>query len=296
MVVVNFNDPIVNENIQYYLDNNLKPRWENLSKQVIKYNMDRVYIVVGKERSGKSTWTFQQAKFIDNNFGVHKIAFTGEEFLELIKTSPPGSVVVFDEAFRGFSSRNFRSKMNQILVQAMMEVGKKNLIIFIVLPSFALLEWYMATHRSHGLFYIYQRRDKKYRGWRGYNEKKKAFIYDKIKKNYGIFPFVKTKLRGQFFAQRIKVHGEEKPVPYTTFDLLGYEKKKDKAFDNNTLKEDQTNPSLIELNELKYKLSQLNFPIKSKDEFSKGLDVAQSTVRLWRRYGNTVEESVTDLE
>lgn len=233
MSLVEFYDPVAKTNISYHVPDQLISKWKTLSKKVIKENADRVYVTVGKEGSGKSFFTFGQAKFIDPTFNIERICFTPEQFLHQIKVAPPGSVVVFDEAFRGFSTKSSLSKVNKALVQAMMEVRRRNLIIFIVLPSFSLLEWYIATHRSNGLFLIYKIKKKtaSYRGWRAYGYKKRIKIYYESKKNYGIIPYTPTKLRGKFFSRTIEINGKKERVPYETFDLLGYESKKEKAFE-----------------------------------------------------------------
>ena len=283
MTIVEFHDPIAKIDISYSISKKLIPKWSTHKEMVVEKNRDRVYVVAGMERSGKSTWTFQQSKFIDKNFCLERICFTPEQFLQQIRTAPEGSVIVFDEAFRGFSSKSSLSKVNKILVQGLMEVGRRNLIIFIVLPSFSLLENYVAIHRSHALFYIYERKDLSYRGWRCYNRKKKRIIYFKSKKNYGIMPYTPTTLKGKFFAKRIMFNNKNTPLPYVTFDLKGYDNKKAKAFGLGD-EEIVVNSQAIELKELKYKLCRIKCPIKTKKELSEKVGVSYSTLKEWSRY------------
>lgn len=282
MTLVKFQDPIAKEEISYSISEKLIPKWSNHKKMVVDKNRDRVYVVSGRERSGKSTWTFQQAKYIDKNFCLDRICFTPEQFLTQIRTAPEGSVVVFDEAFKGFSSRASLSKVNKILVQGLMEVGRRNLIIFIVLPEFSLLENYVAIHRSHALFYIYERKDLAYRGWRCYNRKKKRVIYFKSKKNYGIMPYTPTKLKGKFFTKRIMIDNKNTPTPYVTFDLKGYDDKKAKAFGGKP-EEVPINPFEIEVKKLKYILCKIKCPIKTKKELAEKVGVSYNTLKGWRR-------------
>lgn len=265
MVTVEIHDPIVNKETFFSISAHLEPRWKKLSKKIIKENSDRVYVVVGKERTGKSFFTFQQAKYIDPTFNIDRICFTPDQFLEQIKKAPPGSAVVFDEAFRGFSTKASLSKVNRALVQAMMEVGRRNLIIFIVLPSFSLLEWYIATHRSSILFYVYKATTKNgtpYRAWRAYNNKKKTEIYYKSKKNFGMMPYITTKLRDRFYVKNIDVDGKRTPVPYETFDIVSYENKKGNAFEG-TSKEEIEDGRMTE--ERRIFLSNWFWHLKSKE-------------------------------
>lgn len=247
MSLIEMYDPVAKKEISYHLPDLLIPKWRDLGKKIIKENSDRVYVVVGKERTGKSFFTFQQAKFIDPTFNIDRICFTPEQFLNQIRNAPEGAAVVFDEAFRGFSSKSSLSKVNKVLVQAMMEVGRRNLIIFIVLPSFALLEWYIATHRSNALFQVYRinEKGKTYRGWRCYSNKKKIKMYYGSKKNYGMLPYTFTKLRGKFFIKKIGDDGKLH-VPYETFDIKAYEKKKGDAFSDKSKEGKEEGPMYIQ--------------------------------------------------
>lgn len=293
MTIVSFHDPIANEEISYSISGSLEPKWKKLSEMIVKKNGDRVYVVYGRERGGKSTWVFQQAKYIDPTFNIKRICFTPEQFLDQIRTAPPGSVVVFDEAFRGFSSKSTLSKVNKMLVQAMMEVGRRNLIIFIVLPSYSLLENYVAIHRSHALFQVYERKDGRYRGWRCYNRKKKAQIYFKSKRTYGITPYTPTKLKGKFFIKRITMDGKKVLVPYTTFDIKAYDDKKFKAFGSD-IAQKEDNPALDELRDLKWGLNQLKCPIKTRKDLAKRLGISYSTLVEYKRYGKGRETMETN--
>ena len=281
MAVVEFLDPLENKNIHYHIDEKLQKKWDKLSKKVVKDNSDRVYVVVGKERVGKSTWTFQQAKYIDPTFNVDRICFTPMQFLQTLRNTDKGKVVVFDEAFRGFSSKSSQSKVNKLLVQAMMEVGMRNLIIFIVLPSFSLLEPYVANHRSNALFYITRPKEtNSKRIWRAYNTKKKARIYWESKKKYGRMPYVTTNLKGLFWSQKSEQNGVTRRAPYQTFDVEAYEQKKIKAFDGN--EKENFDKSKNDYNKLRFKLSRLKFPIETQKAFAEVLEVPYDTLRGWR--------------
>jgi hypothetical protein len=293
MGTVDFYDPVAKQNIQYNISENLKPTWEKLSRVVIKENDDRVYVVVGQEGSGKSTFVFEQAKFIDPTFDMHRICFTADQFLEQIQTAPKGTVVVFDEAFRGFSSKASQSKVNKILVQAMMEVRRRNLIIFIIIPSIILLEHYIVVHRSNALFSIYKKntKGKKTWHWKGYNRNKTAEIYEKAKKKFGRFPNVFTSQRGKFWARMFDVDGQKRHLPYETFDEKAYDDKKGIAFGDKKAKE-SLDESTIRLNELKskiYSVSVENYPIKGKKELADALGYSSAAIRAWKTLENPLK-------
>jgi hypothetical protein len=294
-MLVEIYDPITQKTIYVRTHPFLYGVWKELSKKVIVKNSDRVYTVVGMERSGKSTWVFQQAKIIDPSFGVHNICFTPEQFLETIRTASPGSVVVFDEAFRGFSSKSSQSRVNKALVQAMMEVGRRNLVIFIVLPSFNYLEHYIAVHRSRGLFQIYEKASKSYRAWKFYSRKQQPKIYGLGKKNYGIFPKIKTRHTGKFFAIKTTLpSGKVMGLPYETFDYEAYDKKKELAFNSVPIKEVRDEDWRAKCLEMRYKIVLMPYPIKSLKEVADALGVSYQTVKNWRKEGKDSGEPLEE--
>lgn len=192
------------ESKEYSVDIKLRKLWNGLMEKVSKTNSDRVYIVDGRERYGKSTFTFQQACYIEPSLMdspeklVSRIAFTPQEFLDAVRNTKNG-VIIFDEAFRGLSSRSAMSKVNKSIIQALMEMGQNNNVVFIVLPSFFMLDSYPAMHRSDILFHIYM--DKKGgRCFVAYNHADKNKIYQigLIKgHNYAFF----SRFRGRFYGK-----------------------------------------------------------------------------------------------
>lgn len=182
----------------YYINKGLKERWDKIKDgKLAQMDEDRVYIVDGREGIGKSLFAIQQAAYIDptiiENEGkkiLPRITFSPEETLHAIRntksTKTHTKVIVFDEAFRGLSSKSALSKVNKSIIQAMMEMRQNNLVLFIVSPSFFLLELYPAILRSNTLFHIYKTKKYKRRFWRAYNFKKKARIYQiGVRKGWG---------------------------------------------------------------------------------------------------------------
>jgi len=207
---------VESEGTTYQIDHRLKTKWDIIREGgLVRTDDDRVFIVDGRERSGKSLWTFQQAAYIDPNFvkrflkGEPAICFEAEEVLDGIKklssTKESTMVLVFDEAFRGLSNRASLSRVNRLIVQALMEMGQKNLVLFIVLPSFFMLDRYPAVLRSNALFHIKRPRTKpgknaRGRIWKCYNYNKKANLYNLgIQKGWS-YPVV-TYLKGNFYGK-----------------------------------------------------------------------------------------------
>jgi hypothetical protein len=185
----------------YYIDKTLKGVWDKIRNgQLQKIDEDRVYVVDGKERTGKSVFAIQQAAYLDENFDVNNIVFTPDEFIAAIKNAKKGQAIVYDEAFFGLSSRSAIGKVNKQIVRCLMEVGQKNLIIFLVMPSFFELDKYAAIHRAEVLFHVH--RDTK--GKRGivrvYNKGLLQKLYAIGKKHHS-YDFPKSFFSLRFFNQ-----------------------------------------------------------------------------------------------
>jgi len=174
----------------YYMNKNMKRLWDGLANgRLAKEDSDRFYITDGRERSGKSVFTLQQAAYIDptvlddgpNGELLPRICFSPEETLKAIRetksTKEYTKVIIVDEAFRGMSSKSSLSRENKMLSQAVQEMGQNNIVMFIVSPRFFMLELYLAVLRSHALFHIYKPKGSNRRYFKVYNERKKGMLY-----------------------------------------------------------------------------------------------------------------------
>lgn len=188
----------------YHIDEKLKEKWDRIKDgKLTKEDDDKVFIVDGRERSGKSVFTIQQACYIDPTLpgDLSRICFTADEFLRAIRktdsTKEVTKCIIFDEAFRGLASRSAMSKINKKIIQALMEVGQKNLVIWIVLPSFFLLDLYPAMIRSNALFHIKKDKGSNKRSFSVYSHKKKGSLYQ-IGIRKGWTYAVPTRFKGRF--------------------------------------------------------------------------------------------------
>jgi len=200
MVVLNIE--VDGEKKTLYMDDMLNSQ---LDKKVIpnvhKKDSDGVYIIDGEERSGKSVFAMQLAKKLDPNFNLSRVCFDAEEFTKAVIKAKKGQCIIYDEAFTGLSSRGSLSEVNRLLVSLMMEMGQKNLFIIIVMPTFFLLDKYVAIWRARGLFHIYTKKGK--RGfWLFFNRKTKKLLYLLGKKLYD-YSKPKSNFRGRFYDQYV---------------------------------------------------------------------------------------------
>tara|TARA_Y100000310_G_scaffold315737_1_gene366616 strand:+ start:4023 stop:4838 length:816 start_codon:yes stop_codon:yes gene_type:complete len=173
---------------EYRMDGYLKSDLDHM-KQQIKDDWDFVIIVDGLEGAGKSVFAQQIAYYLHEakeEFSVKNICFSGEEFRKRCQEVPQYSAVIFDESFRGLSSRGTMSKQNKNLVRMLNEVRQRNLYIILVIPSFFELDRYPAIHRSQALYHVKVDKNSK-RGFflaYGVDRKKTLYLFGKKGYNY----------------------------------------------------------------------------------------------------------------
>lgn len=194
---------------EYYINAKLKRKWDKIKDgNLTRIDTDRVYITDGRERSGKSLFTIQQAAYIDPSIvedpKLSRICFTPDEFLLAIKNTDSDDettkCIIYDEAFRGLASRAAMSRINRKIIAALMEVGQKNLVIWIVLPSFFMLDLYAAMLRSNALFHVKKDLNSNLRSFYVYSYKKKGKLYQNgIRKGWTYA--VKTKFKDHFYEK-----------------------------------------------------------------------------------------------
>lgn len=214
MANVKIFDKKQNFEIQYYMDDRLKNNLDVIIIPDLKQkDKDCVIAVDGKEGSGKSTFAFQLAKYVDNDFGLDSIVFTPDAFRDAIYKARKGQAIVYDEAFTGFSSRSSLSAVNRVLVSLMMQMRQKNLFIIIVLPTYFLLDKYVALFRTRALIHVYE--NKGIRGYfRVYNSKLKLQLYLLGQKTYSYkSKFVRSRFRGRFYG-KFALGSEELEMKY----------------------------------------------------------------------------------
>lgn len=192
--------------ISYYMDDRVKNIIDNkIRPSLQKKDKDKVIAIDGGEGAGKSTLALQLAKAYDPTFCLERICFSADEFRDAIFKAKKGDAIVYDEAFTGLSSRSSLSAVNRVLVSLMMQMRQKNLFIIIVLPTFFLLDKYVALFRTSVLFHVYESGGR--RGYfRVYNKKKKKLLYLIGKNTYSYSSGSKktrvyTRFKGRFYGK-----------------------------------------------------------------------------------------------
>lgn len=149
--------------------------------------------------SGKSTLGLQIARYCDHNFDLSRVCMDPDEFREAIERAEPGSAIVYDEAYTGLASRRALSAVNHIITSQMMTMGQKNLVVIIILPTYYMLDKYVALFRARGLFHVYRKGTTK--GFFMYfNQGRKQQLYLKNQK-FMSYKGVRSNFIGRFYKQ-----------------------------------------------------------------------------------------------
>lgn len=199
---VTVTDPNTKFKISYSMNNRLKKNLDgNVIPSLHKKDKDYVIAIDGREGSGKSTFAFQLGKYVDPTLNLSRVVFSPEEFREAVFKAKKGECIIYDEAFTGFSSRASLSPVNKVLVSLMMQMRQKNLCVIIVLPTFFLLDKYVALYRARILVHVFENRG--VRGYfRIYNTRLKKLLYIFGKKTISYNPrIIKTRFKGRFYGK-----------------------------------------------------------------------------------------------
>lgn len=116
-------------------------------------DFDVVALITGEEGSGKTTLAMQAALYMDGNFSNDHIVFNARQFEKVLNTLPNGSCIVWDEADDVGSS--WASEMMITLKKTFKRIRKKNMVIFLVTPTYHDLNKYFAIHRTRFLINVY---------------------------------------------------------------------------------------------------------------------------------------------
>lgn len=126
-----------------------------IAKEMQGKDCDSVFIVVGRERSGKTHFVLSCIDYL--GAGEESIVVDKKELGESMSQLKDCGVLHFDEAADGLLSKDGMNKWNKELERLFMIIGAKRLITFIVIPDFFLLSPYFRKHRVVGLFWVYKR-------------------------------------------------------------------------------------------------------------------------------------------
>lgn len=150
---------------QKYFDGWIHKRFTAIKQGVLKDNRDAVFLIVGHEGEGKSTFCAQLCSFMSEDFSLDNVFWDANKLIEAVnrEDTPAGTVFMLDEADLVMSNQTLHREVQKKLVLLLKTCRSKNLILFFVCPSWFDMNRYIAKHRPNYLFMV----DSK-QGERGY--------------------------------------------------------------------------------------------------------------------------------
>lgn len=243
----------------FYIDGILKQNLDEYFIRAVYNGLDGIAIISGTEGGGKTVISCMLAYYCDQTFpgeNCERIVFSGMELMKAIDKAKRGEAIVLDEAILSLGSQDHSSYIQKVLIKKFVTIRKKNLFIFLILPSFFMLRKYFAIFRTRFLLHVYMPDGVK-RGFFGvYNRSTKRLLYIKGLKEMDM-QAVKPNYRGRF----TDTYG-------FFFDPEIYEKRKDQAISNLTTDPIQMfkNDLLKKYNDSLSKLKDYQTEVKTKYE------------------------------
>ena len=160
---------------KWWVDNFLMENFEfirpRVSHKTAHRRSDMFIIVDGPVGSGKSTLSFQCARYFDPTFNLDRVVFSVDDFLRVLIAAKPGQAVVFDKAII-VNSRSALTDFNKKVIIAMTQIRSKGLYIFFNIPSVFDLDRNLVLNRCHLLLHCFQDR---------FGERGRFCVFDKDK-------------------------------------------------------------------------------------------------------------------
>jgi hypothetical protein len=120
----------------WWLMKKLKAHWITYIHNRIKANKNFICFIGGPTGAGKSWVSLSLAKQLDPNFSAENIVFSAKELMQLVNHGDlkRGSVIIFEEAGVGISSKNWYSLVNKLLNCLFQTFRHKNFIMIMNSP------------------------------------------------------------------------------------------------------------------------------------------------------------------
>jgi len=200
---------------KWWLDNFLKSNFDfikpKVSHKTPHRRSDLFIIIDGPVGSGKTTLSFQCARYFDPTFDLSRVVFGVDDFLKVLVNATPGQAVVFDEAII-VNSRSALTEFNKKVIIAMTQIRSKGLYIFFNIPSLFDLDRNLVLNRCHLLLHCYQDH---------FGDRGKYCVFDKDK-----MKFLYLKGKRLYSYAMPKANFVAKFTEYFYLDRIEYEKKK----------------------------------------------------------------------
>lgn len=159
----------------FYLSKLLAENLDSFIAGVMNKNTSAVFLFDGKSGLGKSTLSCQVGCYINNrvkewyakkgrpndapDFNLDCLKWTPETFIERLKNTKPGDIIIFDEAMI-VSSRSSMTAVNRAIVIMMSMIRSRQLFVIFNVNSVFDLDKNLPLHRADMLISLYPKEGK----------------------------------------------------------------------------------------------------------------------------------------
>lgn len=246
--------------------------------------LDSVFQNEGGEGLGKTSYSVAQGYYISYKTGKpfsHKNVFADITKAVEFAQNTEGQIIIFDEPARGALKMQWRSQIQQNLIELLMLARKKRHFIIFNFVKFYKFNEYIVVDRCLGMAHLYERKDRK-----GYafayipRDNLESLYNDAIKKHQRNY-FKYSIFTGEFPDV---LNPEKEYNVLDEFDLDVYEKEKDRVI--RSIGKPITNEISTEKKELlklKKAIGSVKCPIKNKDELAEQLGIGRATIFNWMK-------------
>lgn len=142
------------EALPYTIPKKLRELLDGFKWAIHNKKQSTVLITDGRSGMGKTTISFQIAKYMTPDFSLDNVHFTPESFTEALTRTKVGDTIIFDEAML-LSSRAALSSINKMIIIAMSMIRSKRLCIIFNVNSIFDLDRNLALSRADLLLNCY---------------------------------------------------------------------------------------------------------------------------------------------
>ena len=275
---------IIIDGEEFVLEKKLVKKLDRVVRGITQDNPkeDAVFINEGKEGKGKSNSAIVEALYvkIKTRREVH-LFFRLEKLIEFAK-SHSKKIIIWDEPSLDSLSTEQVTKLNRNMLRLFMTIRKKRHFFIINYTKFWKFPEYIIVDRSNGM--IHMREDKTGR-FLYIRKRRLEFLWNEYRKAHrrsyrkamdfgGRMPL----LLGERF-DKLKFHVND--IPNATYE--DYEKCKDEAIESIGVKEKNGDKTKIKLDELRRKISQIEFKGLTKIELANQLGINSARLREWKK-------------
>jgi len=117
--------------------------WVNyIQRRTLKLNKNFIVSIIGSTGSGKSYSALSMGELIDPKFNISRVIFNALDLMDLINNGnlKSGSVLIWDEAGIGLSSKNWQSKLNKVINYLLQTFRHRNFVLIFTVPYASFID------------------------------------------------------------------------------------------------------------------------------------------------------------